>query len=91
MQKKDGGWRLLTMLEESFKAVEGPVARRKVQVRAALGDGTVFSATNLAGESRRRATGEVLYVDALRLRGQSEARSSIVSSTCRLRQVLKHD
>lgn len=36
MRKAQGGWRPLSMLEESFKAVEGAVARQKLQVRAGL-------------------------------------------------------
>ena len=28
LPKSDGGWRPLSMLEEGFKAIEGPVARR---------------------------------------------------------------
>ena len=65
MCKPQGGWRPLSMLEESFKGIEGPVARRKVLVRARLASGAIYSSANLAGEARRRATCEVLYVDAL--------------------------
>eukprot|EP00972_Heterocapsa_arctica_P005835 861758-Heterocapsa_arctica.AAC.1 len=53
------------MLEESFKAVEGPVARRQVSARQSLPDGAVYSAANLASEAGRSAAHEVLYLDAL--------------------------
>eukprot|EP00972_Heterocapsa_arctica_P035967 5291572-Heterocapsa_arctica.AAC.1 len=53
------------MLEESFKAIEGPVARRMTATRRGLADGAVYSATNLAGEPGRCAASEVLYTDAL--------------------------
>ena len=53
------------MLEESFKAIEGPIARRKTQARRTWPDGTVYYPFNLAGEVAKRATSEVLYIDAL--------------------------
>ena len=53
------------MLEESFKAIEGPIARRKTQARRTWPDGTVYYPFNLAGEVAKRATSEVLYTDAL--------------------------
>ena len=65
LPKPAGGFRPLTMLEESFKAVEGPVARRMVASRRGLPDGAVFSSANLASESGRSAAPEVLYLDAL--------------------------
>ena len=65
MEKPNGGWRPLSMLEESFKAIEGPVASRRAQSRRPLPLGAVYSSTNLAGEGGRRASGEVLYTDVL--------------------------
>ena len=53
------------MLEESFKAIEGVVCRRRLARRAALPDGAVYSACNLAGEPGKAAACEVLYADAL--------------------------
>ena len=53
------------MLEESFKAIEGTVARRKTKARHAWPDGTVYLPVNIAGEIFKRAASEVLYTDAL--------------------------
>ena len=41
LDKPSRGVRPLTMLEESFKAIEGPVARRKTEARRSWPDGTV--------------------------------------------------
>ena len=57
------------MLEESFKAIEGPVARRKTEARHAWPDGTVYQPFNFAGEIAKRAAPEVLYTDALGCEG----------------------
>ena len=65
LDKPSGGVRPLTMLEESFKAIEGPVARRKTEARRLWPDGTVYPPFNLAGEVAKRAASEVLYIDAL--------------------------
>ena len=59
------GFRPLTMLGESMKAVDGPVARRRVRARSKLPNGAVYSPCNLAGESGQQAAAEVLYVDCL--------------------------
>ena len=53
------------MLEESFKASEGPVAHRKTKARRVWPDGTVYQPFNLAGEVNKRAAPEVLNTDAL--------------------------
>ena len=60
-----GGFRLLTMLEESLKAIEGPPARRRALKRSEWRAGVVFLDFNLAGELHIRATLEVLVLDAL--------------------------
>ena len=65
LAKASGGHRPITMLEESFKVIEGPVARRMVSSRSALPDDSVYSSANLASESGRSAAPEVLYLDAL--------------------------
>ena len=65
LDKPSGGFRPLTMLEESFKAIEGPPARRKALKRIEWDVGVVFYAFNLAGEIHIRATTEVLCLDAL--------------------------
>ena len=65
LDKPSGGVRPLTMLEESFKAIEGPIARRKTRARRTWPDGTVYFPFNLAGEVAKRATSEVLNTDAL--------------------------
>ena len=57
--------RPLTILEESFKVIEGPVARRKTDARRTWLDGTVYQTFNLAGEIAKRAAPEVLHTDAL--------------------------
>ena len=65
LDKPTGGVRPLTMLEELFKAIEGPPARRKASSRRVWPDGTVYQAFNMAGEIYNRAASEVLYTDAL--------------------------
>ena len=65
LPKPSGGFRPVTLLEETLKAIEGPVARRRVTARRGLSDGEVYSACNLAGEPGRVATAEVLYTDVL--------------------------
>ena len=65
LDKSTGGVRRLTMLEESFKAIEGPVARRKTNARREWSDGTTYPPANLAGERGKRAASEVLYTDAM--------------------------
>ena len=65
LDKPSGGVRPLTMLEESFKAIAGPVARRKTEARRYWPDGTVYHPFNMAGEVAKRVTSEVLYTDAL--------------------------
>ena len=69
MPKPQGGWRALAMLEESFKAIEGPVARRKVLVRAGLPTGVVYSIKGklmyLLHTGRRVPTMGRLYVPYL--------------------------
>ena len=59
LDKPSGGVRPLTMLEESFKAIDGPVARRKIKARHAWPDGTVYQPFNFAGEIAKRAAREV--------------------------------
>ena len=53
------------MLEESFKPIEGPPARRKALKRIERDVGAVFCTFNLAGEIHIRSTTEVLCLDAL--------------------------
>ena len=65
LTKEAGGYRPLVMLEETLKAVEGPVARRRVSRRSSLVPGHVYSQCNLAGEAGCRAAQEVMYGDAL--------------------------
>ena len=55
LTKEAGGYRPLLMLEETIKAVEGPVARRRVSRRSSLVPGHVYSQCNLAGEAGCRA------------------------------------
>ena len=65
MAKPQGGFRPITFLEESLKAIEGLVARRRRLARRPLRDGTVYCAANQAGESGRQAASAVLYLDTL--------------------------
>ncbi|CAJ1336928.1 unnamed protein product [Effrenium voratum] len=53
------------MLEEAFKAVEGPVARRSAESRAAAEPGAVYSSANKAYDRKAAAAADVLYLDAL--------------------------
>ena len=52
------------MLEETLKAIEGPIASRKNQVRAQLPIGTGYQSSNVSGETEHRAATAVLQVDA---------------------------
>ena len=65
LPKSTGGWRPLTMMEESFKAIEGPVTSRLSAGRARLPLGDFYSLTNLAYERRQSATADVLYTDCI--------------------------
>ena len=65
LDKLSGGFRPLTMLEESLKAIEGPPARRRALQRGEWPNGAVFFDFNLAGEFHIRATLEVLALDAM--------------------------
>lgn len=66
LPKPDGGWRPLSMLEEGFKAIEGPVTRR-LNKQADPWDLSVspFSSTNTAYQSGVSAASEVLHLDVL--------------------------
>jgi len=59
------GYRPLAMLEESFKIIEGLPARRRSAARLGSKLGSVYSASNLAGEARQQATSAVLCLDAM--------------------------
>ena len=63
MPKPNGGFRALSMLEEAFKALEGPVTKRLVSKRVAHNQ--PYSHTNLAYVPHFNAAAEVLYVDVL--------------------------
>ena len=65
LDKPSGSFRLLTMLEESFKPIEGPPARRKALKRIARDLGAVFCSFDLADEIHILSTTEVLCLDAL--------------------------
>ena len=65
LNKPSAGVGRLSMLEESSKAIEGPVARRKTEARRTWPNGTVYHSFNLAGEVAKRAAPEELYTDAL--------------------------
>ena len=54
--------RLLTMLEESFKAIEGLVCRRRPAARC---NAPLYGSCNLAGDPGWRAASEVLFSDTL--------------------------
>lgn len=66
LPKSDGGWRPLSMLEEGFKAVEGPVTRRlNRQFDPWEPSRSPFSSVNLAFQRGVSAASEVLYLDVL--------------------------
>ncbi|CAE7770376.1 unnamed protein product [Symbiodinium sp. CCMP2592] len=67
MAKPKGGWRPLTMLEESFKAVEGPVTKRLASMRRRLPPGCMYCPSNQAYEPGVNAAPLVLYLDAMTL------------------------
>ena len=53
------------MLEEGFKAVEGPVTRRLARVRQRLAPSAIYSSMNRAFDPGISAAPEVLYLDTL--------------------------
>ena len=63
LDKPKGGFRPLAMLEESLKAIGGPVVWRRVLARCICENGTTYGARNLAGEAGRHAAPEALYAD----------------------------
>eukprot|EP00439_Symbiodinium_sp_Y106_P022121 s10379_g2.t1 len=65
LPKPAGGWRPLSMLEESFKAIEAPVANRLSASRSPWQVAYPFSALNLAYVRGVSAAAEVLYTDTL--------------------------
>ena len=64
LDKAFGGVRPLTVLEESFKAIEGFAASRTNQARQQWSTGTVYPPSNISGEIKRRAAGQVFEIDA---------------------------
>ncbi|CAE7204856.1 unnamed protein product [Symbiodinium sp. CCMP2592] len=65
LPKSSGGFRPLSMMEEAFKLIEGPVTQRMATSRSLLELGAVYSKTNLAYEKKHAATTEVLYTDCI--------------------------
>ena len=65
LPKSSGGWRPLSMMEEAFKVIEGPVTHRISTARSLLTHGQMYSGTNLAYEKHQAATSEVLYTDCI--------------------------
>ena len=63
--KPKEGWRPLKMLEECFKAVEGPVTKRLASERALLPPGSVYSQANQACHPKVQAAVDVLVLDTL--------------------------
>ena len=59
--KTKGGYRPLTMLEEGFKAIEGPVTRRLARARQRLAPNAIYSSMNRAFDPGVSAAPEVLY------------------------------
>ena len=65
LPKSSGGFRLLSMMEEAFRLIEGPVTQRVATSKSFLELGAVCSNTNLAYEKKQAATAEVLYTDCM--------------------------
>ena len=66
LPKNGGGWRPLSMLEEGFKAIEGPVTRRlQRQFDPWDPSRSPFSPVNLAYQQGVSAAAEVLHLDVL--------------------------
>ena len=65
LSKPKGGWRPLSMLEEEFKAIEGPVTQRCSLARSLAPPGDMYSSHNLAYERGEPAAVDVLYLDVL--------------------------
>ena len=65
LPKPAGGWRPLSMLEESFKAIEAPVVRRLGSARSPWVPDVPFSSLNRAYVRGVSAAAEVLYTDTL--------------------------
>ena len=60
-----GGYRPITLLEESLKAVEGLLARRKTDARSLLKRDTIYCQLNLCGEKGTLAAQQAMYIDAM--------------------------
>ena len=80
LDKTSGGVRPLTMLEESLKAIEGPVASRKNQARQQWPTGTVYPPSNISGEIKRRAAGQVFEIDAFVCKVSMKYKKSLCGS-----------
>ena len=55
----------MPLLEESHKAIEGLLARRKAAARAALDRGVIYCQLNLCGDTGALAAQEAMYTDAM--------------------------
>ena len=67
LSKASGGWRPLSLMEEGFKAVEGPLNRRLAAEVRQDKDGQMYSLLNMGYAPGCPAAPHVLYLDALLL------------------------
>ena len=65
LDKANGGVRPITLLEESLKAVEGPVASRQNKEIQKWPTGNVYPPVNISSKIKKRAASDVLQTNAL--------------------------
>jgi hypothetical protein len=65
LDKLSGGFRPTSLLEESFKAIEGLLARRKTAARSKHGKGCIYSPLNRCGDTGALAAHAAMYLDAM--------------------------
>ena len=65
LDKPCGGFRPISLLEESLKAIEGLLARRKTEARSRLESDTIYCNLNLCGEKGTLAAQEAMYTDSM--------------------------
>ena len=87
LPKPSGGWRPLSMLEESFKAVEAVVASRLAVQRDPWHSDAPFSRFNRAYSKGVAAAPEVLYLDCLVC---EDAHSVLGVHSCACRLIMRN-
>eukprot|EP00439_Symbiodinium_sp_Y106_P055377 s232_g7.t1 len=77
LSKASGGWRPLSLMEEGFKAIEGPLNQRLAATIQQDKDGELYSLLNMGYAPGYPAAPHVLYLDALLLEDAARHRRPI--------------